>query len=898
MDIGRWIQSSYMRCHPNSLYMKIVGLIIAFIFISTIPTQVNASNEPDAIYVPFEDNYRFNREDSISSYIDNPALASGLVTGARTLNQSVDSLMESIFYNLMDQQFPLPFGDNFSLVTQYERNLHETAFGTYIVVDQFRLGPRYSRGLGHFENIPIQLGAETGVDVINVTHRSDAARAAEISSTPFWQLALQNWFGILPLLTRILPPSFNPLELYDPITYLKTPFLFPENAEDVEKMPVGSIRSIGISGGISISMDALEPELDRIRHELRLNDLQFRMPYGVFKTGIHRLHVLKKTEHVVWLAVTDQRDLGHKFETNLRNNFKIFSQLIPMWEGVRAPVFPIDYLISRANVKRFDELFSFDLRITDAREDFKEALKGNLIPAAKSAKNPQNSGVIKYFDRTTKSFDSYQKTTRSIYVQHSDRRQNLSRSVVTIQEDTSNHYYLEVEQAIQESDWNVLVGAERVSFDSQLVIKVLKAHSDDKKTIYLFDPEDPTPFALSFSLGIQDRFLDTKDYHSILNLIRYTTFLPLTSSVPDLPILAQDEVEQFYRDHALLDPMDRHRIIEPTPVHLGRIYAKANIYFPYQALMKIKESSIPRIRQAIRAGFSKEKFDAAAEAGHKPTIHWLKKVGSWFLFPLKLFNLYIPAVDYSVEEDRLIAGITQLQAAAKPEDFTEAFETILQSPYPAELIRSLVYLSGIEPLPRRAEFTAQAQSNRHDSSDIKQIKREFSLIDQITIEAGPPMPPAKTYQYVKEKLAAFSPTSQREESLAPRLLGAHMKLSKGANELFTMDLTLHSQKTQAATQTMYVYLRLEQGGSVNIGRFNLGETVIPIPLDENKEANSPIRLFLGSAPNYSNLTVFPKALKAGSDFDLYITISEDQKQWGHEQLIRFTINEKGELYIL
>src|SRR5690606_31425936 len=125
----------------------------------------------------------------------------------------------------------------------------------YVVVDRFQMGPDFLRELGKVRGLPLTFNGQSQLFVTNATYRSNASRKAEEQKAGFWTELFANWFGILPFLTNILPPSFNPLELYDPVTYLKTPFLFPSTIDHALELPIGNIRSYGISGGASLAVD-------------------------------------------------------------------------------------------------------------------------------------------------------------------------------------------------------------------------------------------------------------------------------------------------------------------------------------------------------------------------------------------------------------------------------------------------------------------------------------------------------------------------------------------------------------------------------------------------------------------------------------------------------------------
>ena len=104
-------------------------------------------------------------------------------------------------------------GKNLDLTTRYERNVHELQLGNYLVIDQFRLGPEYGKTISKIGGISVNFGATAGLDVANISVKSEASVAAKNANRSLLEKAASNWGGIVDLLTQILPPSFNPIEL-------------------------------------------------------------------------------------------------------------------------------------------------------------------------------------------------------------------------------------------------------------------------------------------------------------------------------------------------------------------------------------------------------------------------------------------------------------------------------------------------------------------------------------------------------------------------------------------------------------------------------------------------------------------------------------------------------------
>jgi hypothetical protein len=163
----------------------------------------------------------------IERLFKNPIFASGISSGADAINQSIETLMESLFYNLMDNKLKWPLTDSANINLGFTRDVFNARSGAYVVVDRFGIGPDYSRELYRYNGIPVTLGANQSTDVYDIYLRNDPMRVIDNKNLPWWRIATNNWFGALPLLEAILPPSFNPNEMYDPLKRLESPFTFP-----------------------------------------------------------------------------------------------------------------------------------------------------------------------------------------------------------------------------------------------------------------------------------------------------------------------------------------------------------------------------------------------------------------------------------------------------------------------------------------------------------------------------------------------------------------------------------------------------------------------------------------------------------------------------------------------
>ncbi len=192
-----------------------------------IETKIVPEKKENAkIEVNFQDNSEAEQAAaSNSSILRNPAIANTLNLGTNLLNRSTETLMEVLFYSILDQKMSSRLTRDLKFETELRRDLISLPNGSYVVVDKFLmvlLMIAYS--LPYLCNCSPGIDGRVGLQHIYV--RNDAMRAINQKTLPWYRSLLNNWFGILPLLTGILPPSFNPNELYDPINVPLAPFTF------------------------------------------------------------------------------------------------------------------------------------------------------------------------------------------------------------------------------------------------------------------------------------------------------------------------------------------------------------------------------------------------------------------------------------------------------------------------------------------------------------------------------------------------------------------------------------------------------------------------------------------------------------------------------------------------
>lgn len=854
---------------------------------------------------------RVSTFDAMNRVVQNRALASGLASGVNSLNRTVDSLMEALFYSVMDQSFSLTATDNLALTSGYERDVHGTSIGSYVVVDKFRIGPDFLKDLGQIRGLPLTFSNQTHLFITNATLRSDAQRKSESERKGYWRELFNNWLGLLPLLSSILPPSFNPEELYDPSSYLATPFLFPRDVREALEMPLGTVRSYGLAGTTQFGIELNGPALQRAQKNLALGDLDLSIPFALFHEGEHRISILRRNESEVWLALSELRRIGRAINVNMRKDYSALQQLVTWWSGLPIPIAPIDFSLQKASNIRLDELYGFDLRDQIAQDAFTKALHGDFKMAReygeKVAEDNAEHGVTFHFRRFSTREEEGHRQGRSFYVAQNDSQSLLGKGESRTIDRQGEFFTLDAEFTQLDRDWDVLVGPETAEFKHRLTIPVLKEKQKDKSYLYTLASTPENPLFMTATLKVEDDFVDTRELQNILELFRLYSGLPL-SDIPEIPILAADLQAKLLGRQALANPMDDIKRRELTPTHLGRLAAYAHLYFSHDLMLSIARRSRGDIWEALARAFKVEPAFWALEGPSPGITYYANWLGSLALMPLRLMNLETRYPDLVIEARRIEQALQELLIAKDPLTILGVYTRILDTAHPAQLIRSFVHLSEGLPLPIIVGFTANPSNNSKDTPDIKKAKEAMASLDKRVFNSSWPIPSLKRDQTVEEKLASFHAGNYVSARTLPSLRRISLHLDGFATDptgrlynQFVADLS--AQNAPSPQSPLYVYVRVEQNSPLNLGRFVLGEELVEVmPVDPNQanttslnlEDASRYRLFLTGPSGLKNQSYFDEIILQGGALDLIVSLSDNGEEWGPEQKLSFRI-EHGQL---
>jgi hypothetical protein len=825
--------------------------------------------------------------------IQNHAVASSLASNAGEINRTVESLMESLFYSIMDQSASSTISDTLTAKATYEREVQATGIGTYVVFDRFRIGPEILKDIGNLQGLPLTFRNQNKLFLTNVSYRSDAQRKANSQTRSGWREWANNWFGGLPLLTRILPPSFNPEELYDPISYLGTPFLFPKNSEQALQMPLGTVRSYGLSGSAGPSVDIAGAHFKNAQEALSLGDLDLGIPVGGFIEGEHQISVLHTRDNEVWLAVSEIRQLGGILNFSLGKRYQIFQHLVKWWTGSIAVIAPIDFEIERSKILQRDELYTFDLSKVDARQALDKALNGDLTLAKSFSMREaqaEESGVRFQFRRLSDRGEDSSRQARSLFVLQSQKRDRINDGESTILDKEGEFVTLEAEHAVQDRDWNVLTGAETVDVTFRYGLPVLKKVQGGETFYKTVEQKEPN--YLIANLRIIDRFHDTQDYSRSVEMLRRFSHLPL-NQVPELPIYAKDLEARFRREQAFQNPMDTAFEKDVPPTHLGRFEAFSHVYINQETLKNIGRLEPSAFWQAYAKSFGLDQEYWAKATDARSASYYFNWMGSFALMPLKLLNVKTSYSDFVYEGQAIAGALQTIATETEPLKIIRAYRQLMNTNHPAELLNTLSEMSPVE-IPSVVGFTTSPDNNKTDTEDMKAVKKSFGKLNNRKVQTHVALPTLKRNQSVEEKLAAFTPGGYADETNSPQLRQITLAVRQTPPDPKSR-LVAQVEVTGNDEHKEYLqgYIRVEENGPLSLGRFVLGEEVKNLKylkdISGDGESRSLYEIELNGNGGLSKADFFDAALADKGAFDLYFSVSNQEDNWGQEQKLSFDI---------
>ena len=879
----------------------------------------------------------------IEQLLQNPALAGGIESGSEALNKSVESLMDSLFYSMLDNERNIPIANHSWFNVGLDRRVYSTPSGSYVVTDRFKLGPNYFKELWRVHNIPVNLGIDGKVEVLQIYIRTDGQRLAEQEDLGPIRKFVNSWFGLLPLAARILPPSFNQNELYDPIKQIETPFSFPFNKSGFTDMPVGSLKSYTISGGIRVPID-FGGFVDSPSKELINESLGFShsLPYSVFKRGEYRINVLRRSENIGWVGVTKTEKIGQSISPFVGSQFNVLKGALAatlfdwswVWSGVPVVVMPLEINFEHAAAEVFDQVYEFDLSIAEALEAYSKAVQGDFSEAylryldAKEKNIP--TGVQFHFARNQDRNELISKNGPNLALLRTQRQRDLHSAEVEITDTNGKYFILEATQDVVDKKWDILVGEEEVRLIQTAELKVNKvieestplvvAESNESEATdaeanvsvkaevirksplskYRLEAVDD-PYVIDVSMNIQDRYIDTDEYSSYLKLINFTTGMDLSET----PIFERTDPQRHFdnkRRNFFVSPEDSIRHLHTPATHLGRFGAQISMHFPYSTVKEMITAPDDRLWAAIGEAYGEAENPWQSEEYREALTTQFKWYKSFFAYPFRLFNFRSANIDLIKEGTQIADALKSMRALNDPIELMESFHRLFDSDYPMHLVRVLMKVVNDDLVSKRVTFSAQPKG-----PGGREINARYGKLNGMVVREGPQFPPPGRYATSKLKLSNFYLDRPREEKDRARIGKIQIVSKSIPDSVRSLD---QGAKTEEKTfnrnrrhmfasvsvlnakpdRPIKLYIRIEQAGRLKIGKLELIEEVFELsPSGSEGESLDELtyELFLTGPLSPFTGYMYEQMVVDGGEFGVTLAVSTDGQIWSDEKSVEF-----------
>jgi hypothetical protein len=819
-----------------------------------------------------------------------PVWASGLASGARTINKTLDAWMELIFYRLLDNELIYDINETTQFSTSLKRDVYYASEGNSIIVDRFALGPRFMKGLFDIQKVPLRLSGDISTNVISVYPRADHIWINEDRDVPLWRRMANNWFGILPFLTRILPPSFNPNELYDPMRQLETPFIIPFSAEAAGKMDIGSIRSFSLSGGIYLGLDVLEAYGSKIKGIFGADSKYIaQLPYSIYRTGEHRINVLRKSKDVMWVGVTKASRLGHGLDFSFGKIFIVFSKTFDFWRGASAPIVPVSLDVSKEKIAKEERIYSFDLQYPEAARAYEQAVAGNFVLAhdyyQEYVKTGKEKGVKFQVQAITKEIIDNRSNEKSFFVQRSGGKSATSFSEIELQDEKGKMFFLNAAQNEHEDDWNILVGSQYMNYKAEYQVKVKKNQSDQNPDEdYVVDDKEHEPYSMTMAMNISDRYTNSEEFARYIAKIQEFMKTNLDTMGPKIPLREESKLLEFKQQYALENPATAVEWIRVVPSHLGELKVDASVAYSSEFLAWFEALSEKELWNYLikiyELDYSVNRLSLTQNAALR-LFDWAFLMAR---YPAHYMNVEVPFFDALLQTAHIIKAHKEIGKSKTIVQKVRAYERLFSA-------GSLVKLNHLflQLVDDRGSGGSKSISFGSIPKGDKagQATEKFRQWNGKTMSSSP-VTFDNRYRFARQTLDQFEPSSVKsEKDLGVKINRAIITDEKQDAEGIWVDLFLNEPVVKDA---VYVLVRIEQSGQINLGRLVVGEKVIQVTHKRSDINGRTVISLPLIGPQSEVITgLSEKLISLGEDYQASFAISLDEKSWSEKRKIYFGV---------
>lgn len=792
--------------------------------------------------------------------------------------------MESLFYNLLNNNLDLRVSETIIIGLNTHRKLYNAGNGSFVVVDRMSYGPEYLQKLGEFKKIPFNLGAAGKIDLLEIYLRSEADRLAEESRIGKIRSWANNWFQLLPFFTLILPPSFDANRMYDPIRILETPIHFPISKEKFDRMPLGSIRSYGLNGGIRLPIDLFPLLLNKYREKV-MNQIgvKAQIPFALFWEGEHRINILKKSENIVWVGITYQRKKGDSLNSFLGNIYFLFkNSLNPIpWKGLQTPISPVDLEISFATIDSKNLLFEFDLNTQSGLKLYKEVVRGKFNNLKKiNLVDTNNSIYSKYhFTKTKHSQEKKKSITNNLFVFKKSFENINEKSKVSFDDIKGTFHVLETLNNIKSHQWNILSGEKSISYKTKLVTNVNKATDNS----YTFEKKNP--YFLDIAVNIENKHTTVSDYNFYLQFLEKQSKLRL-NDLPRFERISTEKLDQFKKVSYLANPNNYIKLITPQDQILGRMNILYTTHLSYKNLLRIFNSSETELNEAIKNVYEYDWIKNKQPNFREKLLLDGKKLA---FTPIYLFNEFPLIANRHHEVENIFDIFKQLQKIKFPSQLQDLLSGLTDTFHPEKLLELFITLSSNLSIPKKITFFVKPDRNLSSSA-----KEKIKKINERTVTSKEHFPMLKKYDLAQNKLNQFFPANIKDKRIKLKVKALEVIKQKSNKKNINQEV-LVLKITAPMTNEIKCYIKFQTTGKIHVGSYTLAEDVLtlkPSSKVTQGSQNTAYEIILSGETSPFSSFFYHQLLDIGGTFKISISISDDDKIWSEVKNIQFSYDNE------
>ncbi len=821
-------------------------------------------------------------------------------SGARLINHSLDSLFDSLFYSLLDNSFTYSYSDSYQLNLNLNRSVFSTDFGSYVIMDRFSFGPEYDATLTTIESVPVILGNNAGIDIVDIHLQSEARRLVDKELLPTWRYAFNNWFGIVPALRALLPPSFNPLQLYDPLRQVETPLVFPLSYSAFAAMPIGTIRSYGISGGVNLPFTLANYVLKNLPSFVERSLLDVATPYSLFLQGEHRINVLRKSKNIAWVGLSTSKTAGHGLAGMVGSTFFLLQDsLKPLpFKGLKTPFFPFDMGIADSLISSTQHLYEFDLSDERGLKAYLAAVHGDFSQAIAQCQAREKARYLTFhFEQRSQGRQIESHRLNNFFLYRAQHQENSKRNKITMFEPSGKYYIWEAGRQQGSSSFDVLLGESEIQYNNQVEIRVQpenEVSESDEAPDLTFKFVGSKPYQLICTMQIRDQLADVFEYEAYLAKLRRVSKFPL-DEFPQLPQRSEErKIRALERSYASR-PDSLAYVSDDSITRVGTFHATYSANLPYkllrQAINAPHELQAQYFAEAYKLSASEHPYEDLY-ATSAILSHFL---GRWFSYPLRLFNIQSDRQDAFGEVRHIIDSFAALRIASTPLEIQNGFYQLLRLEYPEAFLVGMMRFLPDEEIPRNLSFFIKPEGELGPG-----FKTQFERINVKKFQSSLQTSDFDRYHIAQEKLNAFFPTNMHALPRRPQIISVYIQALREPNTpsdalpKFVVEVSAKGLSSGAKGK---IYLRFENKGQVQLNKFVLLEEIRESPaqkslLKPTQNLDYLSYQFILEKPDDSfNSLIYEQQFQLSQEFQLILAISSDGIVWSNEKIFAFSYDE-------